>query len=68
LAESDDAPTPDLTPIRLGGLRILVVDDEADARRLLVKVLGEAGGIVTAVGSVAECAGGVECFESPGAP
>ena len=53
-AESDDAPTPDLTPIRLGGLRILVVDDEADARRLLVKVLGEAGGIVTAVGSVAE--------------
>jgi PAS domain S-box-containing protein len=53
-AESDDPPTPNLTPIRLGGLRVLVVDDEADARRLLVKVLGEAGGIVTAVGSVAE--------------
>ena len=53
-AESDDPPMPDLAPIHLGGLRVLVVDDEADARRLLVKVLGEAGGIVTAVGSVVE--------------
>jgi CheY-like chemotaxis protein len=35
-------------------LRVLVVDDEADARRLLVKVLGAAGAIVTAVGSAGE--------------
>ena len=51
---SDDALAPDLTPVRLDGLRVLVVDDEADARRLLVRVLGEAGAIVTAAGSVVE--------------
>jgi PAS domain S-box-containing protein len=51
---SDDAPTSDLAPLRLDGLRVLVADDEADARRLLVKVLSDAGGIVTAVSSVAE--------------
>lgn len=51
---SDDAPSLDLTPVRLDGLRVLVVDDEPDARRLLVRVLGEAGAIVTAAGSVVE--------------
>jgi hypothetical protein len=40
--------------VRLDGLRVLVVDDEADARRLLVKVLEGVGAIVTAVGSAAE--------------
>lgn len=43
-----------LEAIRLDGLRVLVVDDELDARRLLVKVLGEAGALVTPAGSVAE--------------
>ena len=46
---------PDPHPlVRLDGLRVLVVDDEADARRLLVKVLEEAGAIVTAAASAAE--------------
>jgi signal transduction histidine kinase len=46
---------PDLLPLaRLDGLRVLVVDDEADARRLLVKVLEQTGAIVTAAASAAE--------------
>jgi signal transduction histidine kinase/ActR/RegA family two-component response regulator len=39
---------------RLDGLRVLVVDDEADARRVLVMVLEQVGAIVTAAGSVSE--------------
>jgi PAS domain S-box-containing protein len=49
----DKVATAKLAPNRLSGLRVLVVDDEPDVRRLLVKVLGEAGAIVTAVDSVA---------------
>lgn len=40
--------------VRLDGLRVLVVDDEFDARRLLVKVLEQAGAVVTAAASAAE--------------
>ena len=39
---------------RLDGLRVLVVDDEADARRILVMVLEQVGAVVIAVGSVRE--------------
>jgi CheY-like chemotaxis protein len=39
---------------RLDGLRVMVVDDEFDARRLIVKVLQQAGAIVTAAASAAE--------------
>ncbi len=41
-------------PVRLDGLRVLVVDDEADARRMLVRLLQEVGATVTAAGSAAE--------------
>ena len=40
--------------VRLDGLRVLVVDDEADARRVLVMVLEQVGAIVTAAGSARE--------------
>jgi PAS domain S-box-containing protein len=42
------------TPIRLDGLRVLVVDDEPDARRLIAKVLSDAGAAVTTAGGAAE--------------
>jgi len=45
----DAAP---LAAVRLDGVRILIVDDEADARRLIAKVLQGAGARVTAVGTV----------------
>ena len=43
-----------MTYVRLDGLRVLVVDDEPDARRLVVKVLQHVGAVVTAVKSAAE--------------
>ena len=42
------------TDIELSGIRILVVDDEVDALRLVGKVLAEAGASITMVGSVRE--------------
>jgi PAS domain S-box-containing protein len=53
-SDSSDAKTLPLPDVHLDGLRLLVVDDEPDARRLLVKVLQDAGAIVTAAGSAAE--------------
>jgi PAS domain S-box-containing protein len=41
-------------PPRLDGLRVLVVDDEPDARRLLSKVLTEAGALLKVAASAAE--------------
>jgi CheY-like chemotaxis protein len=40
--------------VRLDGLRVLVVDDEADARRLLAKVLQQAGATVMQAASADE--------------
>ncbi|MDB4985608.1 MAG: hypothetical protein JWN04_786, partial [Myxococcaceae bacterium] len=44
----------ELRGARLDGLKIMVVDDEEDARSLLVEVLGERGARVTAAESVAQ--------------
>jgi hypothetical protein len=38
-------------PVRLDGVGVLVVDDEADARRMLVIVLERAGAVVTTADS-----------------
>jgi PAS domain S-box-containing protein len=48
------AHTSTFPPVSLAGLRLLVVDDEADARRLLVRALQRAGAMVIAAGSAAE--------------
>jgi len=42
---------PTLSPAILNGLRVLVVDDEADARELLTTLLGQYGAEVIAVGT-----------------
>jgi len=54
LRSADERGATRFPPVRLNGLRVLVVDDEPDARRLLVRVLEEVGAIVTAAGSTAE--------------
>jgi CheY-like chemotaxis protein/two-component sensor histidine kinase len=38
----------------LGGIRVLVVDDDADAREIIMRTVTDAGAAVTAVGSSAE--------------
>ena len=51
----------DQQPASLGGVRILVVDDEIDARTLLTAMLERCGAQVTAAGSARE---GLESIES----
>jgi signal transduction histidine kinase/ActR/RegA family two-component response regulator len=54
-AKQDERPTGDRPAGRaLGGLRVLVVDDEADVRRLLFKALRGAGAKVTVASSAQE--------------
>lgn len=60
-----DAPVVELSNVfdrspSLEGLRVLVVDDEADARELLSVILGQCGATVTPVGSVAEALDEIE--------
>jgi len=59
---SDGAPTLP-APIRLDHLRVLVVDDEPDALRLIAKVLDEAGAHVTLAASAAEALEVLEACE-----
>ncbi|MBC7853231.1 MAG: response regulator [Pirellulaceae bacterium] len=58
-SENDDEPvspaiTSNSTRVRLDGLHVLVVDDEADARRMLLKVLEGVGARVTTAASATE--------------
>jgi CheY-like chemotaxis protein len=54
LKDAAHAGMSSLPDVCLDGLRLLVVDDEPDARRVLVKVLQDAGALVTVAGSAAE--------------
>jgi CheY-like chemotaxis protein len=48
------------SPLRLEGLHVLVVDDEADSRDLIATILQQHGCRVTAVASVAEALGAMQ--------
>jgi signal transduction histidine kinase/CheY-like chemotaxis protein len=57
MAEEQPAASKDLAiapPARLDGTRILIVDDDPDARELFSSILGRAGALVSAVSSVSE--------------
>ena len=47
-------PSPSASPDLLNGVRVLVVDDEADTRDLLRRILAEAGATVLTAASAAE--------------
>jgi CheY-like chemotaxis protein len=53
-AAGDEGRGTAAPPTALAGLRVLVVDDEADARQLLGVILGRAGATVEAVASAAQ--------------
>ena len=46
---------PGAAPIQLSGVRVLIVDDDQDARELVTEVLRSRGAAVRAVGSADEC-------------
>lgn len=46
--------TPAIEPPRVDGLRVLVVDDDADARLIMSQILGGGGAVVTTASSVPE--------------
>lgn len=49
--QEEEIPITSITPSLLTDVRVLIVDDEADARDLVTKILEEAGAIVTAAWS-----------------
>lgn len=62
LPEPDDSGTGTglMSPRRLEGIRVLVVDDEADARELVTLALQRDGAQVRAAGSAAEALGAID--------
>jgi CheY-like chemotaxis protein/two-component sensor histidine kinase len=61
--ESTDAMLRRLQPPRLDGLRIVIVDDEADARRVVSRILSDAGAIVMSAANVPEALRGIESLQ-----
>jgi CheY-like chemotaxis protein len=55
--EGQSPASPALTPVRLDGLRILLVDDEPDTLRILSKLLNHFGAIVTTADRAAAAIG-----------
>jgi CheY-like chemotaxis protein len=53
-SSANEGTTEPEQAVRLDGLRVVVVDDEADARRVLGRVLTESGALVTVAASVRE--------------
>jgi len=60
VTDTDEMPK---CPLSLNGLRVLVVDDEPDARELLTTVLGQCGAEVKAVASASEALAVLEPFQ-----
>jgi PAS domain S-box-containing protein len=59
-AEGMERAAPDIAPPRLESQRILVVDDEPDARSMLLRLLESYGAVVEAASSAAEALGMLE--------
>jgi CheY-like chemotaxis protein len=51
---ADDAPAPVVGPDELAGIKVLIVDDEPDARDLIARVLEDASAIVLSAASADE--------------
>jgi signal transduction histidine kinase/ActR/RegA family two-component response regulator len=61
--EQGEATTNFCNPANLNGLRVLVVDDQADARRLVTAVLEHCGAEVVSAASAGEALDALETFE-----
>ena len=61
--EGGKTPVPSEAEISLKGIRVLVVDDEADARDLLQEIITQYGGIITASASSSHALTILEVFK-----